>query len=335
MQYSYGPWGETIAEFIQASVTAESAGFERVWANELHRNPFIPLAPVATATSKIGIGSAIALAFTRSALTTSLAALDLDEISGGRFILGLGTGVARLNQDWHNIDFGKPVQHLRETVQLIRRFVSEVHLGNRIDFDGTFEHIDIRGFQRPFPPVRDSLPIYLAAMGPAMTALSGEIADGWISHELCSPYYIQSTALPRIKEGLERAKRSRKDITVVASACCVIDSNVRDACRAGAPLVAFYASVKTYEPFFALHGFGAEAEAIRDAFRREDFNAMVEACSDEMVQTFMLAGTADDVRRGLERYEDLADEIKISPPTHLVPDEVIRESQRAILSLFD
>lgn len=334
MRYSYCPWGSTIREFVAASVAAEAAGYDGVWANELHRSPFVQLAPAAVATSAVDVGTAVVLAFTRSALTTALAALDLDELSGGRFVLGLGSGVARLNEDWHNVPFGKPVPHLRETVELIRRFIGSAHLGRPITYEGQYERVHVRGFERPFPPAREQIPVYLAAVGPALTGLAGEIADGWIAHELCSPRYVDTVALPNLEAGLRRAGRDRGRLRVVASACCVVDHDRKAAKRSGARLVAFYASVKTYDWFFELHGFGSEAARIREHFRRGEYDAMAEACTDEMVDAMMFAGTADDVRAALHAYDGLADEVKLSPPTHIVPEEVTRASQEALLDLL-
>ena len=100
LKITYAPWGETLAELVDAAQRAEKAGAEVVWVPELHRSATIAAAAMAAGTSTIGVGTAIALAFTRSPLITALEALDLDEMSNGRFILGLGSGVERLNQDW-------------------------------------------------------------------------------------------------------------------------------------------------------------------------------------------------------------------------------------------
>lgn len=142
-----------------ASVEAEVAGFETVSVSELHRSAFVPAAAIAKATSTARVGTAIALAFVRSPMTTALTALDLDELSGGRFVLGLGSGVMRLNENWHNARFGKPAQHLRETVSIIRQLVAEAHLGKPIEMDGDWERIRLRGFARPFAPLRDRIPM--------------------------------------------------------------------------------------------------------------------------------------------------------------------------------
>ncbi|HVL89317.1 MAG TPA: LLM class flavin-dependent oxidoreductase [Actinomycetota bacterium] len=331
MQLSYGPWGASLDEVVAASKKAEDAGFSRVWFAELHRSAFVPAAAVATATTRIGVGTGIALAFVRSPMTTALEAMDTDELAGGRFVLGIGSGVQRLNESWHNVRFGKAVGHTRETVAIIRRFIAESHRGGSIEVDGEYERMRLRGYQRPFPPQREQIPVYLAAVGDAMTRLAGEIGDGWLGHELGSPRYLASAILPNLQAGLSRAGRDRRSLDVVASACCAIDGDGRLAKRWMAGLVAFYATVRTYGEFFAFHGFAAEAAAVQERFRAGDEAGMVEAVPDEMVDAFALAGTPDEVRAKLKEYDGIADGIKLSPPTHLVPAEVTRHCQATIL----
>jgi alkanesulfonate monooxygenase SsuD/methylene tetrahydromethanopterin reductase-like flavin-dependent oxidoreductase (luciferase family) len=118
---------------------------------------------------------------------------------------------------------------------------------------------------------------------------------------------------------------------VIASAVCVIDEDARQAKRWAAGLVAFYATVRTYESFFAFHGFEKQAAEIRTHFKAGDEVKMVDACPDEMVDALTLAGTAAEVRARLKEYVGIADGVKLSPPTHLVPAEVTRRSQGAIL----
>ena len=334
MRLGYGPWGETLAEFVGAGRAAEDAGFESLWSAELHRSAFVPSAALASATSRAQVGTGIALAFVRSPMITALSALDLDDLADGRFILGLGTGVQRLNADWHGVDIGQPGPHLRETVALIRTFIARAHLGAPIDVDGRYHRVRLRGYERPFPPRRTEIPIYLASMGPVLTTLAGEIADGWIAHELGSPRYLRDRLLPLLEAGLDRGERQRPQLTVTASACCVPYDDGRQAKRWAAGLVAFYASVRTYTEFFEYHGFGAEAAAIQTAFRAGDTDAMIAACPDAMVDAFTLAGTPDEVRARLAEYEGVADVVKVTPPTHLVPGDVTRVVQERILELF-
>ena len=331
MRLGYGIWGQTLAKLQEAARAAEDAGFDTVWVSELHRSAMGSAAAAITATDRVRVATGIALAFVRSPMITALEALDLDELSNGRFVLGLGSGVKRLNEDWHNVPFGKPAPHLRETIEVIRRFVAESHLGRPIEIEGEYEPFRLRGYQRPLPPVRPEIPLYVAAVGEYTTRLAGEVADGWIAHELGSPAYLEQAILPNLQRGLARSGRPREAFDVVASACCVIDDDARQAKRWAAGLVAFYASVRTYNDFFEFHGFLDEAMAIQERFRAGDEQGMVDACPNEMVDALTLAGSPDEVRSRLKDYVGLADAVKLSPPTHLVSEEVTRHAQREIL----
>ena len=217
MRITYGPWGETLAELADAARAAEDAGAEVVWLPELHRSATVAAAAAVAATRTVGVGTAVALAFTRSPMVTALEALDLDDLSGGRFVLGLGTGVQRLNEDWHHVDWGRPALHLRETVRNIRAFWAGCTTGAPIELDGERAPMRIRGYQRPYPVLRTDIPVYLAAMGPVLTRLAGEIGDGWISHELTSPAFLADRVLPELAAGLERGGRPRDEVDVVTS----------------------------------------------------------------------------------------------------------------------
>ena len=332
LRLDYQPWGETLAELVDAARRAQGAGAGVVWAPELHRDALITSAAMAAGTTSVGIGAGIALAFARSPMLTALAALDLDELSGGRFRLGLGPGVARLNADWHDAAFEQPVARLRDTVAIVRAVMADGHTGRDIVHSGV-RSIRVQGWRRPYPPTRPQVPIYLAAVGPAMTALAGEAADGWLSHELCPPAQLSAVNLPGLGRGMTRAGRERADFDVVVSACCSVDADPATARRRAAGVVGFYASVASYAELFS--GF-ADAHAAAVATRRAGTapDRLADVIPDEMVAAFTLAGTTEDVRRGLAAYEGLADAVKLAPPTHgLGPDE-IRAAQNAIIDLI-
>ncbi len=333
MRLSLAPWAESLDDLVEVARRAEAGGVDTVWLPELHRSATVPLAAVATATSTVRLGSAIMLAFVRSPMVTALEALDLDELMHGRLILGLGTGVQRLNEDWHHARWGQPVAHLRETVAAVRAFMAQAQTGGDIALDGEFEPVRVRGYQRPFPPVRASIPIYLAAVGPAMSRLVGRIGDGWVGHELGSPRHLRDTILPCLHTGLESAGRGADELEVVASVCCVPHPDGRLARRWAAGLVAFYATVRTYEPLFDAHGFLAEARAVQVAFRAGDERAMIDAVPDEMVDALTVAGEPDEVLDRLRAYDGLADSLKLSPPTHFVAAAATRQAQANILSM--
>jgi probable F420-dependent oxidoreductase len=295
---------------------AEAAGFEAVWTSEMFHDPFLPLAPAAASTTTIGLGTSIALAFVRSPWVTALAALDLDAASGGRFTLGLGTGLKRFNERWHGIAYGKPTPHIREVVQIIRLIAANAHRGEPIRFRGQYYDLDLQGWQRPFQPVRERFPIYLAGVREGMIRTAAGVADGLLGHPIYPLRWIRDVVVPAVGRGLHESGRERADFRLCLGVCCAIDGDAAYARRAAAATIAFYATVNTYEPLFS--AFPSEVEAIQAAAVRNNRDAMVDAVSDAMIDAFALAGDAAAVRERLAPYSDLADALIVSPPDQLI-----------------
>lgn len=336
MRIDYQPWGETLAELADVSRRAEVAGARTLWASEMHRSATGTAAAVIAGTESARVGTAILLAFTRSPMVTALEALDLDEISDGRFVLGLGSGVQRLNEDWHNASFGKPVPHLRETVESIRLFWEKCRTGEPIVAEGEWAPMRIRGYERPFPVRRTEIPVYLAAMGPLMTRMTGTLADGWISHELCSPTYLSERILPELMTGIGRAEgKQRADLDVVVSACCSVSDDLALARRRASGLVGFYGSVRTYADFFAFHDLAEDQQRVIDEFRAgAGADHLADSVSDAMIDALTMVGSRDDVAARIAEYEGIADAVKLSPPTHGLAAEETRVAQEEILALM-
>ncbi|MGW0808682.1 LLM class flavin-dependent oxidoreductase [Nonomuraea sp. NPDC002799] len=347
MRITYGPWGETLRELTDAARAAREAGAEVIWLPELHRSAVVSAAAVAGAVPGAGVGTSVALAFTRSPMVTALEALDLDELTGGRFILGLGTGTRKLNANWHNTPWERPVARLRETVEVIRAVVA----GEALEYAGSVQRLDARGFRRPYAPVRGHIPIYLAAVGPQLTRLAGRVADGWLSHELCSPAYLREHVLPNLSAGLASrapvdgpaARGSepgepvggpvgggREAFDVVVSACCSIDPDPALARRRAAGVLGFYASVATYADFFAFHGLAGEHAAVVAAFRAGERPVV----PDRMIDPLVLAGTPDQVAERLAGYAGLAGTVKLSPAVYGNTPAEIRQNQARIIELI-
>lgn len=331
-RYSLGISVASAAELSRAAAQAEAAGFGGLWTAEMFHDPFLPLAAAAAGTSRIGLGTSIALAFVRSPWVTALAALDLDILSGGRFTLGLGTGLKRLNERWHGVAYGKPTPHIRECVQVIRLITQQAHLGGPIRFSGQYYDVDIQGWRRPLPPVRARIPIYLAGVREGMIRTAAGVADGLLGHPIYSLRWIQDVVLPSVARGLREAGRERKDFHLCLAVCCAIDRDAGRARRAAAATVAFYATVNTYEPLFAR--FQPEVRAIQDALMRNDPPAMIDAVSEEMIDAFAVAGTPDDARRRLAPYLDLADSICLTPPDQLIDPAESARYREALLATF-
>ena len=221
---------------------------------------------------------------------------------------------------------------LSDTIDIIRAVIAEAHQDGRITVEGDLRSADIAGYRRPYEPVRPAIPIAVAAVGPQMVRLAGRTADGWLGHELMSPEYLSDVILPGLDAG--GADRSEGfDVTVSAS--CSVDRDRAVAYRRAAATVAFYASVRTYEPFFDFHGFAAEAQAVRTAFAAGDTAGMVAAVPDAMVDAVAIAGTPDDVAEKIGRYSELADAIKLGPTTYFLDPEDTQRSVDGIIHAVD
>jgi probable F420-dependent oxidoreductase len=313
---------------------AETAGFQTVWASEMTGNPFISLAAVATGTSRVQLGTSIALAFVRSPWVTALSALDLDALSGGRFVLGLGTGLKRLSERWHGVAYGKPAPHVKECIDVIRLIIERAPRGEPIRYAGQYYDIDIQGWSRPLAPVRARIPIYLAGLREGMVRTAAEVADGLLGHPVCSPQWTRDVVLPAMALGLQRSGRRRKDFHFCAASLCAIGRDVREARRAAAASIAHYATVTAFEPVFLSHGFAGPLQAIHEAFLRGDPEAMIAAVSPEMVEAFAIAGAPDHVRKKASICSEVADSLALSWPEHFLPSEQVETYREAVIELF-
>ncbi|MEM7007566.1 MAG: LLM class flavin-dependent oxidoreductase [Thermodesulfobacteriota bacterium] len=325
---------DNISDLVLLAKKAEDANFDSVWATELYRTSFGQLSAVASATTHIKLGTAVALAFVRSPLITSLTALDLDEISNGRLILGLGTGAKRTNEMWHGVSHGKPVAKIKECIDLIRLFSSEAHTGDPITYEGEYYKISNKGYHRAFAPARETIPIYLAGVGSNMVRASAEVADGYLGHVVCSLRYMKEVVSKNIAAGLKHSGKSREDFNACSIITCAISENRPQALEAARATIAFYATVRTYEPPFKLHGFTKETEKVRDAFFKKDINRMISSVTDDMVNTFAIVGTASECRRRVEEYREFIDLPILSAPHYYLDFEEVKNYQNAILETF-
>ncbi|MBS1887105.1 MAG: LLM class flavin-dependent oxidoreductase [Actinobacteria bacterium] len=328
--------GTTVADLEADARRAEAAGIECIWAPELFRAADTQAAYLAAKTERIGVGTGITWAFTRSPFVHAITALDLDEMSGGRFRLGLGSGVKRLNETWHNIDYGRPAPHLREAIEATRLIMRQASAGEPIRYEGDYYDIDIKGWVRPHPPARagSAPPIYAAAVQAGMARMAGDVADGLIGHPIQSLRWIDEVVVPGFEGGLGRSGRRRADFDYLPTVCCAIDDDEGRALDLARRTISFYATVKTYAPLWEMHGFGAEAAAAGDAFRRGDLAAVPAAISDAMVEAYCAAGPLDKVRERVEATARRADGLFLTPPTYFISPEELSEFQNRIVDAF-
>jgi alkanesulfonate monooxygenase SsuD/methylene tetrahydromethanopterin reductase-like flavin-dependent oxidoreductase (luciferase family) len=310
----------------------EELELDGVWVPQLHSPPFVTLAAIAMCSKRIKLGTGIALAFTRSLTETALSAVDLDRISGGRVVLGLGTGVRTWNERAHGIVYGKPVEHLREVVQTVRSIIEQGHTGELGAIDGKYHKLDLKGFTNR-KPLRDTIPIYVPALFENTVLLAARVADGLLGHPVWSIRWIAEQA-ERVDKTLAANGRKRDQFHVNLWNYAAISSNRKQAIDDMRGTVAFYTSVAQYQKYYAAHGFGAEANAVIEASLRNDPAAMLKAVPDEMVTTFAIAGTPDDARERVEKMWQYADSMTLSPPQYFVGGNRLGEYRTAIAETF-
>jgi probable F420-dependent oxidoreductase len=326
--------GDTTDDLVEQARAAEAAGVDCVWAPELFRSSVTQATLLAASTERIGVGTGIAWAFTRSPFILAVSALDIDELSGGRFRLGLGAGVKRLNETWHGVEYRRPAPHLRETVEAVREIMAKAHRGEPIRYRGAYHDLDIRGWVRPHAPARETVPIYTAAVQEGMARMAGDVADGLIGHPMCSMRWLDEVVVANLEIGLQRSGRGRPDLDFIPTVCCAISDDEQAAREAARRTICFYATVRTYMPLWEMHGFGEAAAAVGDAFRAGEFAAMPSHVPDEMIDTYTAAGPLDKVRARVEQVAERADGLFLSPPTYFIPPEEVGEYQRRIVEGF-
>lgn len=331
---SIGAMGATPGDLAALARKAEAAGFESVWAIELFRNAFTQTTYLSTQTESIDVGTGIAWGFVRSPMSMAMSAMDIDEISGGRFRLGLGPGVKRLNETWHNADYGRPATHLRETIQAVREIIEAAAEVRPASFKGEYYDLDVKGWFRGAPPVRAEIPIWTAAVQQGMARMAGDVADGLIGHPLCSARWIEEQIIPAFELGLARSGRERSSFTYLPSICVAIDDDYQRGLDAARRTVAFYSTVKTYMPLYELHGFGQNAADAAAAFRKADIDGVAAAIPDEMVETYCAVGSPDQVRAKVGQVAALGDAIFPGAPTYFIPLEQITEYNEKIIETF-
>jgi probable F420-dependent oxidoreductase len=334
-------WGFVTTD-VPASVVGaqakmqEDAGLEGLMAAQLYSTPFIPLAAAAAATSRVRLLSGVALAFTRSPYETALAAIDMDRISGGRFTLGLGCSVRALSEEIYGMTYGRPLEHMREVVEIIRMVISKAHTGELEGYEGVYHRHDFRGLQwlAPPPPLRTDLPIWVAALRGPLVSLAAEIADGVMGHPIWSVPWATTKIPEALERGLKRGGKQRSDIEFQVGLFVAVSNDRAEAINDARATVALYASAAQYEEYFAAHGFREEARRLQDAVQGGDYQSAAHLVPDEMAETFVVCGNRDEARKKIEPVWEVADSLVLVPPAYALPPEKLMAYAGAIASTF-
>ncbi len=309
-----------------AARTLEQQGFDGILSFEGAHDPFIPLAAAAEHTKRVRLTTAIAIAFARNPMVCAYVANDLQLLSGGRFVLGLGSQIRphiekRFAQPW-----SRPNARMREFVQAMRAIWQAWETGERLQFRGEFySHTLMTPFFSPGANPFGRPPIALAGFGPAMIGVAGEVADGWIVHPLNSPSYVEAVALPALDRGLARGGRQRRDVEIACQTIAMIgssDAEIAIARMKAKGQIAFYGSTPQYRLLLDHHGWGDLQPELNRMSKQGQWSEMIALVSDDMLDVIGVAGQPADVGRRLRQRNAWADRTSLVLYNETAPDAV-------------
>ena len=315
----------------ELAARAEDAGYESVSVAETARSAFVQATLVAQATKRVAIGTAVALAFPRSPAITAMAARDLAELSRGRFILGLGPQVKRVNEQRFSVPFEHPAPKMEEAVAAIRAVLAAFG-GEPLEHRGRFYTVTMP----PFPgagPAPGPVPVYLAAVNVRMAEAAGRVADGICGHPMTSPPYVRDVLRPAVERGARAAGRDPSEVSVTTNLITQVDHDGERARREAALQVAFYATTRTYAPVLAMHGFQDLQGPLRKAYVQKDRAAMTEIALP-MAGVLAAAGTPDEVRARVNEFEGVADRVILGGAWVGPTPERARKTYQLLLETF-
>ena len=284
----------SLAREIGLCETALQEGFTDVWTAEVGgADGFAPLAALARSAGEARLGTAIVPVFTRPPALLAMSAAALQNLSGGRFVLGLGTSSNIIIRNWMGQAFDHPLIRLRQTVEVLRELLA----GKKVTFEGESFHLaDYRLQLDPRAPT----PIYLAALGPKACRLAGEIADGVIFF-LKTPEGVRQ-GLEWVAEGARAAGRDPSALDCVIRVTAAVDEDRAALKKAERRLITTYAMVDVYNRSLAQQGFSGEAEAIVSAWQAGRRDEATEAVSEDMIEGLHISGNADECTEKLKLF---------------------------------
>ncbi|TDX08283.1 LLM class flavin-dependent oxidoreductase [Kribbella sp. VKM Ac-2566] len=294
----------------------DELGFQGTWATQVVWGPGFPLLSVAAAASeRLQLGTGIAYAFARSPMETALSALDLDILSGGRTVLGLGLVDRPRNESWFGVRYGRPLAHLREVIEIVRMVTEHGHTGELGIFKGDYYDLDLRGFATINPPVRPRIPIVTAAAGDRAIKFAASFCDGVLGHPIWPARALPERVLPALDVQLPLADRTRSEFDVHYFSYTTVHEDPQVALAGHRGTVAFYASNPNFRSYWKARGWGDVANAAVE-LGVGNGQALLDLLPDAMVRDLGIVGTPPEVRAQVAEAARYADSITLIPPTH-------------------
>jgi probable F420-dependent oxidoreductase len=314
-----GTEGNYLRKTGESARAAESLGFAGLWSSETKHDAFLPLAIAANETQRIQLGTSVAIAFSRSPMEIAQTAWDLQDLSDGRFILGLGTQVKAHIKRRFSMPWDKPLSRMRAYILALRAIWDSFQSGGSLSFEGDFySHTLMTPFFNPGPIENPEIPIHIAGVNTRLAALAGELCNGFHVHPFHSPEYVRSTVKPAIAEGASKEGRDPEAVELATTVFVVTgesEEGVEEGREKARARISFYASTPTYRAVLEAHGWEGIGEELGKLARDKKWNEMPGLITEEMLGAFAVEAAPDELGSALrERYAGLIDRIALYIP---------------------
>ncbi len=291
--------GPALARAGDRALALEEAGYSGALSVETSHDPFIPLALAASRTDRIDLITSIAVAFARNPMTLAQIGWDLQTLSEGRFILGLGSQIRPHITKRFSMPWSDPAARMQEMIEAIRAIWNCWQTGERLAFRGSYyQHTLMTPMFDPGPIDCPPPRIMLAAVGPHMTRTAGRVADGFISHSFQTASYLRAVTLPNIERGLAESGRSRSDFEMSMPVFVVsgfTDEQVAASDASTRKQIAFYGSTPAYRPVLEHHGWADASGELNRLSKQGRWDEMTNLIDDEMLDAFAIVADPSDV----------------------------------------
>lgn len=314
-----GTEGADLAALDDQLATARHIGFDGVWSTEVSRDPFLPLILAAHQAPKLRIGTAVAVAFARSPMTMATVANDLNTYSGGRFVLGLGSQIEPHIVRRFSMPWSAPADRMREYLQALQAIWHSWQTGTKLDFRGEhYRHTLMTPMFRPAPSPYGRPQVMLAAVGPKMTTVAAEAADGLLVHGFTTARYLREVTLPIVEAGLTRTGRDRTQFTTVYPGLVATGSDetsFAEALRRVRDQIAFYGATPAYRAVLDLHGLGDLHTELHTLSKTGEWSTMASLIDDDILAMFAIVGEPEDIGAEIvRRFGGLVDRFTLYTP---------------------
>ena len=317
--------GSALDEAGEVARRAESAGAGAMWVSEVNNDPFLPIVPGALATSTLQLGTSVAIAFARSPMTVAMSAHELQAVSRGRFLLGLGTQVRGHITRRFGMPWSAPAARMADYVGALHAIWRAWLYEEALDYQGEFYQFSLMPpMFRPRPHEFGPPKIMIAGVGPRLVRVAAEFGDGLFVHPFTSPAYFGQQTEPMVIDGLTASARSRSEVVVAGGLLTATGADaetLQQAVEAARRQIAFYASTPAYLPVLAAHGWEALQGELTQLVRDGRWEVLGQAIPDAVLRTFVLVGSPEEVGEQLvDRWAGLLDRVSLLAPKKV--DEV-------------